>query len=84
MDELWLALASEVVRQDKIHPAGYPATRDGVFAGIQTAIHELHSEHEAMGAWQDEKRHGVWTNTRAELLQAAAVIVRTVRSIDTA
>ncbi len=81
-------LAAEVERQDQFHPSGYPATRDGVFLGIKTAVHEL--DVEAVGAWRAERcrcatplcGHAEWRETRAEMLQAAAVIVRTIRSID--
>lgn len=72
-------LGNEVVRQDRTHPAGYPSDRDGVFRGITTAAGELV---EALQAWHVEKRVGQWDTTRGELLQAAAVIVRTIRSID--
>lgn len=77
-------LASEITRQDTIHPAGYPATRDGIRLGIATVLDE-HTE--ALDAWNDE-RHGAdkttwatWAQTRAELLQVAAVAMRTVREI---
>jgi hypothetical protein len=83
-------LASEMARQDQVHPAGYPATRDGVFLGITTAIHEL--EREAIDAWRADRckcptplcGHTTWAETRAEVLQAAAVLMRLVRSIDAA
>jgi hypothetical protein len=83
-------LAAEVARQDQTHPAGYPATRDGVFHGIQTAVYEL--DVEAMGAWRTDRchcgvpmcRHTTWAATRGEMLQAAAVVLRTIRSIDQA
>lgn len=81
-------LAGEVERQDRFHPSGYPATRDGVFLGIKTAAHEL--DVEAIGAWRGDRcrcetplcGHATWAGTRGELLQAAAVIIRTIRSID--
>jgi hypothetical protein len=87
IDALLADLAGEMVRQDGFHPSGYPATRDGVFLGITTAVHEL--DREAIDAWRSERcpcptplcGHATWTETRAELLQAAAVIMRTVRSI---
>jgi hypothetical protein len=75
-------LAAEIERQDDIHPVGYPATRDGIFMGICTAqVAELT---EAMDAWRAERKIDGWAETRTELLQAAAVIMRTVRSIDQA
>src|SRR5690554_1885636 len=52
-DLLLAELAAEVARQDRSHPSGYPATRDGVFLGITTAVHEL--EREAVAAWQAER-----------------------------
>lgn len=86
--DLLAAIAAEIDRQDRFHPAGYPATRDGVFLGIKTAAHEL--DIEAIGAWRDDRcrcetpvcGHADWRRTRSELIQAAAVILRTVRSID--
>ena len=61
-----------------------------MFLGITTAIHEL--EREAIEAWRAGRckcstpncRHHDWSEVRKELLQAAAVIMRTVRSIDVA
>jgi hypothetical protein len=87
-DRLLADLDVEVDRQDQFHPVGYPATRDGVFLGIKTAVHEL--DHEAIDAWRGDRcrcqtplcGHAEWQNTRAEMLQAAAVILRTIRSID--
>ena len=79
LDGLLVELVHEVARQDEAHPAGFPATRDGVFHGISTAIWEL--QREALDAWQLEKRHALWRDTRMEMLQAAAVIMRTLRSI---
>ncbi len=72
-------LKAEVARQDEIHPAGYPATRDGIFFGICTAqVAELN---EAMDAWRAERKVDGWPETETELLQAAGVIMRTIRSI---
>jgi hypothetical protein len=91
--ERWALLADifqEIGRQDMVHPKGYPAERDGVFLGITTAIHEL--EREAIDAWRGERcrcqtpncGHADWQYTRDELVQAAAIILRTIRSIDDA
>lgn len=82
-------LAREMERQDQLHPSGYPPTRDGVFLGIRTAIHELEGPGEALDAWSEERckcptpqcGHATWSKTRAEVLQAAAVCMRTIRSI---
>lgn len=90
LDELFAVLAAEVNRQDRFHPSGYPATRDGVFLGIKTAEHELTVE--AVDAWRGDRcrcetplcGHATWDKTRAEMLQAAAVLLRTIRSIDEA
>lgn len=81
-------LTVEIVRQDGIHPDGYPATRDGVFLGITTAVYEL--QNEALPAWHAARckcavprcGHHNWAATRAEMLQAAAVLMRAIRSID--
>lgn len=93
MNDLGRLLADfgvEVERQDRFHPSGYPATRDGVFLGIKTAVHEL--DFEAVEAWREDRcrcatplcGHATWEKTREELLQAAGVILRTIRSIDDA
>jgi hypothetical protein len=81
-------LAREVARQDELHPPGFPATRDGVFMAIMTAVHEL--DREAIEAWRAERcrcgelecGHATWADTRTEVMQAAAVLVRVLRSID--
>lgn len=88
MSDVLADLAREVARQDLLHPPGFPATRDGVFLGITTAVHEL--EREAVEAWRSERCrcgvtgcvHATWTDTRTEVMQAAAVLVRVLRSID--
>lgn len=74
-------LAIEIARQDRIHPAGYPATRDGVRFGIATVADETQ---EALDAWRAERRIDGWPETRTELFQTAAVIMRLIRSIDAA
>jgi hypothetical protein len=82
-------LGDEVTRQDEIHPAGYAATRDGVRLGLATVGDELQ---EALDAWRPgrckcrtpECGHHDWSEVRKELLQTAAVIMRTIRSIDAA
>jgi hypothetical protein len=87
-DRVLADLSAEITRQDRFHPSGFPAHRDGVFLGIQTARYEL--EREALDAWHAERckcgtplcGHSAWAETRAELLQAAAIIARTIRSID--
>jgi hypothetical protein len=87
---LRLDIDNEIARQDAVHPSGYPATRDGVFLGITTAVHEL--DREAVDAWRSERcncstptcGHATWPDTRTEIIQAVAVLLRTLRSIDTA
>ena len=73
-----LDLAAEVNRQDEIHPAGYQATRDGVRLGLATVEDELR---EALDAHRDERRVEGWSHTYEELLQLAAVAVRTAAAI---
>jgi hypothetical protein len=79
-DPIYGEIEVEVDRQDRTHPAGYPATRDGVFLGITTAVWEL--EREALTAWNTAKRSKDWQETREELVQAVGIILRTIRSID--
>ena len=80
-------LQSEIDRQDGIHPDGYPATRDGLRLALAAFADELR---EAELAWREgrckcpEPRcdHHDWMPLRGELIQAAAVVMRAVRSID--
>jgi hypothetical protein len=78
-------LAAEIERQDRNHPQGYPATRDGILLAIATAEEELR---EARAAWRAGRPTNTlsanWIDTGEELLQTAAVIMRAVRSIATA
>lgn len=77
----------EVRRQDEIHPAGFPATRDGLRLGLAALQDEVREAEEAWRA--DRRRDGVcpWINhggehsTEVELLQVAAIALRMVRSI---
>lgn len=79
-------LDDEIGRQDRIHPAGYQATRDGIRLGIAAAEDELR---EALGSWRAGRckcptprcNHHDWSDCRGELLQTAAVIMRIVREI---
>lgn len=79
-DQLLAEVREEAERQDRNHPAGYPATRDGVRLGIATAGDELR---EAYDEWRQHKNDlgNPQDNTRGELLQAAAVILRTIREM---
>jgi len=80
LDSLLLdELEREIRRQDEIHQSGYPATREGIRLGIATAEDELE---EARLAWRDEREGApCMLHTREELLQLAAVVMRTVRSL---
>ena len=88
MDTLLREVATEIARQDQIHPRGYPPTRDGVFLGLTTAQWEI--EREAPPAWSagrckcptPECGHHDWGAVRGEALQAAAILLRLVRSIE--
>jgi hypothetical protein len=71
-------LAAEIDRQDEIHPAGYPATRDGIRFGLATVEDELK---ETLDAWRAERRTEGWTDTEEELTQTAAVSMRLLRSL---
>jgi hypothetical protein len=80
-------LVAEIRRQDERHPDGYPATRDGIRLGIAAAEDEVN---EALDAWRTDRckcptplcGHATWEKTRGEALQAAAVLMRLVWSID--
>lgn len=80
-------LGREMIRQDEIHPDGYPATRDGVRLGIAAAEDELAETREA---WIEDRckccvprcEHASWEHVRSEAIQAAAVLMRMVRSIN--
>lgn len=88
LEQIEMDLEAEIERQDEGHPAGYPATRDGIFLGLTTGIYEL--EKEALEAWHEARckcgepgcTHADWKAVRAEVIQACAVLLRTVRSID--
>lgn len=71
-------VVEEVLRQDSIHPAGYPATRDGVRLGLVSIQDELD---EALEAWRDERRHDGWLLTEGEVLQVIGVAMRLLRSL---
>jgi hypothetical protein len=80
------ALRLEIERQDGIHPDGYPATRDGTALALFNAREELR---EARKAWRHGRckcptprcDHHDWSAAAEEMLQAAAVIMRSWRSI---
>jgi len=71
-------VAAEIDRQDEIHPAGYPATRDGIRFGLATVEDELK---ETLDAWRAERRIEGWSDTEEELTQTAAVSMRLLRSL---
>lgn len=76
MDDLLAELAREIERQDRIHPAGFPNTRDGQRAGIAAMEDELD---ETKAAWRDERSIEGWPETHMEAMQVAAIAVRMIR-----
>ncbi len=87
--DLFLDLLAEVERQDRAHPAGFPASRDGLRLGLAAAGDELA---EARDEWRAERcrcgtpdcSHPRWERTYGELVQTGAVILRMLRSIEQA
>ena len=80
-------VAAEVLRQDDAHPAGYPASRDGVRLGIAAAEDELDEVREEWRRAYRQVRGGVeqsaaYANVHDELIQLAAVCVRIARELD--
>ena len=81
-----VALAVEMVRQDVIHPDGYPPTRDGIRLAIAAADDELI---ETLAAWRAARckcpkprcGHHDWTEVGVEAIQTAAVLMRMVRAL---
>lgn len=85
MKQLVGQLLAEITRQDARHPDGFPPDRNGIRAGIAALEDETR---EALEAWHSEKKppegrlpRFQWTHTRDELLQAAAVAIRTLRDL---
>jgi hypothetical protein len=86
LQEVLTCLTTEIARQDRLHPAGYPAHRDGVRLGIAHAEDELE---EVKLAHRDDRckcpipncGHARWLETETEVLQTAAVLLRLARSI---
>lgn len=82
-----LELLDEVQRQDRLHQYGYACTRDGVRLALCTAKDEIT---EAEDAWRSERCRcpdphcgcSKWAETRKEAMQAAAVLVRLIRSLE--
>jgi hypothetical protein len=84
--EVQARLAAEIERQDRLHPAGYPAHRDGVRLGIAHAEDEL--EEVKLAHRADRCKcpipncgHAHWLETEVEVIQTAAVLLRLARSI---
>ena len=84
--EVLLHLYDEIIRQDRLHPAGYPANRDGVRLGIAHAEDEL--EEVKLAHRADRCKcpvpncgHAHWLDTETEVIQTAAVLLRLARSI---
>lgn len=80
------AVDVEIDRQDKIHPDGYPATRDGIRLALAAAEDELI---EAREAWRTGRckcstprcDHHDWSHACKEMIQAAAVLIRSAREV---
>jgi hypothetical protein len=83
-------LVQEIECQDQIHPSGYPATRDGIRLAIAVAQEDELGE--ALEAWRRGRckcptpmcGHHDWTEAAEEMVQAAAVIMRSVIAIEAA
>ena len=86
MESLFDMVEAEMERQDGLHPAGYPASRDGTRLGIAAAQDEL--DETLLAHLADRCRcpvpdcgHARWLDTQAEAVQTVAVLLRMVRSI---
>lgn len=87
LGEIIMEVAAELLRQDSIHPDGFPASRDGIRLALATADDELR---EALDAWRDGRckcptprcAHHNWNDARGEMIQAVAVLLRSLVSID--
>jgi hypothetical protein len=77
------SLMLEIARQDNLHPADFPATRDGLRLALAAAQDELDERCES---WRNGRprpgQDADWTACRIELVQLAAVALRAVRAID--
>ena len=76
LDDLLGDLVAEIERQDAKHGPyqGTPLGRS------RLALATLEDETcEALQAWRDERQAASWQETRAEVLQVAAVAIRTLR-----
>jgi hypothetical protein len=74
---LYLQLIEEVERQDDKHGSFKFSTQLGT---SRLAIACLEDEvAEAVQAWRDERGEVLWTRTREEVLQVAAVAIRALR-----
>ena len=71
-------LVAEVDRQDRIHPGGYPADRDGLRLGLAALEDETR---EAYDEWRVHRRVAGWGGLAGELLQVAGVAMRMYRSV---
>lgn len=79
IEELLALVAFEVERQDAKH--GPYGSQGGTPLGIsRLAIATLEDEvREVLQAWRDERKTPHWDETRTEVIQVAAVCVRTLR-----
>jgi hypothetical protein len=73
------SLVAEIRRQDEKH--GPYGVQGGTPLGVsRLALASLEDEvAEALQAWRDERARPDWPDTRAEVLQVAAVAVRSLR-----
>lgn len=77
------SVRDEIARQDKTHPKGFPCSRDGLRSGIAAIEDETR---EALEAWRSGRAKTTqweehWADLATELIQIAAVAVRTARGI---
>lgn len=78
LSDLFDILAIEIAAQDRAHPAGYPATRDGLRMGIASLEDELREVHDEWHQWK--KRDG-WGGMEDELWQVAGIAMRMIRGL---
>jgi len=77
IDQILGELRDEIARQDEKHGPYQRQSRLGV---SRLALATLEDEvAEAKDAWREERKAPDWPHTREEVLQVAAVAVRTIR-----
>jgi hypothetical protein len=75
-DPLIYALLGEIRRADEKHGPFEGTTLGRSRLALATLEDEVA---EALAAWRDERESHLWTETRAEVLQVAAIAMRTLR-----